>query len=283
LEDRKNYGATMGIFPNLHKYSWMLIGALTFVFRQIDYTLVFTQKCIDEHQAEVQEKGTSTVPDSILPRYLAAHNQNPEYFTHNDVLIGALTGIVAGADTTEITLGSVFHYLQEHPKCMEKLRAEVDVATSDPVTYNEAKQMPYLNAVIKEAQRMHSPVGTPLWRTVPKPGFTLAGRFLPEGTTVGVNAWVSQHSSVFAPDPDTFRPERWLDADAKTLAKMNRAQIAFGIGPRNCQGELIAMMQMSKTIPQLLRAFDFDISGKWETHNNWFVGYKGLTGKLTVR
>ena len=262
----------------------MLIAALSFVMRQIDYTLAFTRQRIEEHQAEIEEKGTSIAPIAMLTRFLDAHNQKPEWFTDNDVLIGALTAIVAGADTTEITLGSVLHYLYEYPECLKKLRAEIESANiSDPVTYNEAKQMPYLNAVIIEALRMHSPAGTPLWRTVPKPGFTLSERFFPEGTTVGVNVWVSQHSSAFDPDPDTFRPERWLEANPNTLARMNKSHIVFGLGPRNCQGEMIARMEMWKVIPQLLRTFDFEIIGEWKLRNNWFVNYEGLTGKIKMR
>ena len=42
-------------------------------------------------------------------------------------------------------------------------------------------------------------------------------------------------------------------------------------------------MQITKGIPQLLRNFDFDITGRWETHNNWLVGYKGLTGRIKTR
>lgn len=47
---------------------------------------------------------------------------------------------------------------------------------------------------------------------------------------------------------------------------------------------MIAMMEMGKLIPQLVRKFDFDFSNsKWETFNHWLVGYKGLTGKVKVR
>jgi cytochrome P450 len=267
----------------------MLITFLSFCLRQIDYTLVFTQRCIESHQEELKQSGKTTGPIAMLTRYLDAHNQNPSHFTYNDVLIGALTGIVAGGDTTEITLGSVFHYLHSHPATLSKLRAEISSADakgeiSDPITYAEAKTLPYLNAVIKEAQRMHSAVGTPLWRTVPEPGFTLANHFFNAGTTVGVNVWVSQHSqAVYVPDPDTFRPERWLESDAEKLAAMEKSHIVFGVGPRNCQGQMIALMEMSKVLVQLMRRFDFEIKGKWETRNNWFVGYKGLTGRVRVR
>jgi hypothetical protein len=279
LEERKDYGATVGIFPGLHEFTWKLISLMVFLTRKIDYTLVFTQKRIEEHKKEMQHKDG---PTAMITRYLDAHNEKPEYFTYNDLLIGALTGIVAGADTTEIALGALFHYLQENPEVMKKLREELK-GVSDPVSFSETKQLPYLNACVKETQRMHSSVGTPLWRTVPEPGYKIAGRFFPAGTDVGVNIWVSQHSGVFDPDPDAFRPERWIEADEGKLREMERAHISFGLGPRNCQGENIAMMQMLKIIPRLVNKFDFEFTGEWKTKNNWFVNVDGLVGKIKVR
>ena len=221
----------------------MLIAALSFCLRQIDYTLVFTQKCIEEHQEEIKANGKPSSPISMLTRYLNAHTQKPEWFTYNDVLIGGLTGLVAGADTTEISLGSIFHYLHSQPSALKKLRAEIDSAAtdgkiSDPITYNEAKKLQYPNAVMKEAQRMHSPAGIPLWRIVPESGATLSGRLFSGGTTVGVNPWVSLRSAVYAPDPDIFRPERWLEAGPKRLAEMERSHIVFGVGPEIAKGSL---------------------------------------------
>lgn len=51
--------------------------------------------------------------------------------------------------------------------------------------------MPYLDAVVKEALRLHAAVGLPLWRAVPEGGAEIAGQYLPAGTKVGTNAWVA--------------------------------------------------------------------------------------------
>ena len=257
----------------------MLIAAMSFLTRQIDYTLVFSAKCIEDHQEELR-KDKPAGPTAMLTRFLDAHNLKPDYFTYNDVLIGGLTGLVAGADTSEISMSSLFHYVLESPEVLKKLRAEVDGTDS---TWEKARELPYLNAVMKEAHRIHSPVGTPLWREVPESGTTLCGRFFPGGTQVGVNIWVSHYSQAFAPDPEVFRPERWLEADPKKLALMERRHMVFGAGPRNCQGSNLALMIMSKIVPVLVKEFDFDITGTWETWNNWFVNGKGLTGKIRIR
>lgn len=55
------------------------------------------------------------------------------------------------------------------------------------------------------------------------------------------------------------------------------------MGPRICQGQIIALMEMGKVIPQLLRRFDFELSPDWETFNHWLVGHKGLNGRVKLR
>ena len=110
---------------------------------------------------------------------------------------------------------------------------------------------------------------------------------------------MAHRSSAFDPDPDVFRPERWLEADKERLLQMNASHIPvshcqsitgeiidreqFGMGPRICQGQTIAMMEMGKVIPQLFRKFDFGIGPDWQTFNHWLVGHQGLKGKVKLR
>ena len=80
--------------------------------------------------------------------------------------------------------------------------------------------MPYLQAVMKEAMRMHPAVGISMPRYVPSGGAEIGGRYYPEGTVVGVNAWVIHRDrEVFGEDADVFRPERWLEGDSKEMAR----------------------------------------------------------------
>ncbi len=74
--------------------------------------------------------------------------------------------------------------------------------------------MPYLQAVMKEALRMHAATGLPLWRVVPPGGVVLCDHFFPEGTTIGLNSWCAHYNEeVFGPDAKEFRPERWIEAE----------------------------------------------------------------------
>lgn len=54
---------------------------------------------------------------------------------------------------------------------------------SESLTFSDTQKMPYLQAVIKEAIRVHPAAGLPLQRVVPKGGVKLAGQFFPEGVS----------------------------------------------------------------------------------------------------
>ena len=166
----------------------------------------------------------------------------------------------------------------KHPDKMRKLQAEIDNAAdagkiSKPISDKEARALIYLNAVLKEAMRLHSSVGLLLERHVPAGGATICGKYIPGGTIVGINPWVLQHDPTVYPDPQTFNPERWLEATAEHLAAMDRSFFAFGAGSRVCIGKNISYIELRKIIPELVREFDVSLPDgvEWEVNNMWFT------------
>lgn len=96
--------------------------------------------------------------------------------------------IAAGSDTTGISATAIVYYLMKNPRCMKKLQDELAESAaagelSETVTFQEGQKLQYLQAVIKEALRLHSAVGMPLTRVVPQGGATLTGQFFPEGVS----------------------------------------------------------------------------------------------------
>ena len=109
---------------------------------------------------------------------------------------------------------------------MDKLVKEIDDANaagklSNPISYKEATTaLPYLGAVVKEAMRIHPSVGLLMERHVPAEGFEVGGYRLPGGTIVGINPWVTDRDPDVFPDPESFKPERWLEASDAQLKEM---------------------------------------------------------------
>jgi cytochrome P450 len=148
--------------------------------------------------------------------------------------------------------------------------------------------MPYLQASMKEALRLHPGVGFPLERLVPAGGATVCGKALKEGTIVGMNAWaLHRDREVFGDDAEVYRPERWIEADKGRLKAMERSFFSFGHGPRACIGKNISILEMSKVVPQLLRYYDLEmaagVEAEWTIHNYWFARQTGLVVRMTPR
>ena len=109
--------------------------------------------------------------------------------------------------------------------------------------------MPYFQACMREALRMHPAVGLLLERIVPLEGATISGAFLPGGTIVGINPWVAaRDKNVYGADVDVFRPERWIEADERTLKLMDRNWLAVSMS--HSRPDAIADVMTSSALVQ---------------------------------
>lgn len=115
------------------------------------------------------------------------------------------------------------------------------------------RELPYLDACINEALRLHPPFSIPLERVVPKDGVTILGRFFEAGTVVGMSPYVvGRHKRTFGEDADQWRPERWMGLEKEKHRKMWQSVLAFGAGRRACLGKAVALLGMKKLVPTLL-------------------------------
>jgi cytochrome P450 len=210
------------------------------------------------------EKETSYRRD-FLSRFIEARQKNPEFVTPDRVVSMTISNIFAGFDTTAISLRAIFYYLLKNPSdmaiLMEELRYQKEAGIFSRkdglVLYSEVRELPFLNAVIKEALRVHPAVGLMLERVVPSGGVTLHGQFIPEGTVVGANAWVlHRDKQIFGDQPEIWRPQRWLEASKEQKRIMENSLFSFGAGTRACTGRNISYLEMYKVVPALLMRFE---------------------------
>lgn len=210
-------------------------------------------------------------PRDFLTRFLEAQREFPEVVDDAQVFSYTVSNVNAGSDTTAISLRAILYYVLKHGSVRDKLTAELESAYASgaieslPVSWKQSQELPYLDAVIKEALRLHPAVGMLLERLVPENGLQLpgGGPFLPAGTIVGANAWIMHRMpAIFGADVDSFVPERWLRApdepDAKYQSRrqgMLRATFTFGAGSRTCIGKNISLLEIYKLIPSLFLAY----------------------------
>ena len=178
----------------------------------------------------------------------------------------AVSMAFAGSETTAISLAAVFYFLLRNPRCFELLRTELNEAVLDGrlqsredglTSWTEAQSLPYLDACIKEAFRLHPAAGLPLERVTPSEGADICGRHIPGGTIVGCSAWViHRRPEVFGENPDVYRPERWTEAAHEQRKEMEGTMFHFGAGSRTCIGKNISLLEIYKVVPSFLRRFD---------------------------
>lgn len=314
IEGRLKYNSTIGQWPVLHRF---LIGN-KLVSRLISLIpglrKLNTGSRIVEFTVQQLERYENKEKDNVeyidmLERFRKVSNSGDVLMTDQDVLMAALGNIFAGSDTTAISLRSLFYYLLRNPRCLSRLRAEIDEMDkrgelSKIVTFAESQKMPYMQACLKEAMRMHPAVGLLLERIVPEGGIAIAGYHIPNGTVIGANPWVvTRDRKIYGEDADDFRPERWLDLwkvvdgdsqadsqsviDAKEkLKSMERNFLAFGMGSRTCLGKNVSLLEMNKLVPQMFRLYDFELvepDGEWKVENYWFAKQIGLGCNIRAR
>ena len=277
-------------------------------FKQ-EYTVLtpFTRRKVQDHIAyqAAKAQGTSlqSRPTDFTDRFLGAAttlSASGSSINVNLLVNWALGNFSAGGDTTAIALRSVLYHVLRSSGVYARLSAELTKAQlSVPVSWKAAQHLPYLDACIREALRIHPPIGLGLERDVPSSShITLPdGHRLPAGVQVSMNAWViARDPATFGPDPDMFRPERWLqeegeslDVFGKRLADMKRADLVFGAGSRSCLGKNVSFLEIYKAVPSLLLAYRFQIvdggmgKAEWEVQNRWIVRQSGFDCFLKVR
>jgi cytochrome P450 len=260
-------------------------------------------------------------PD-LLSKFLAAREARPEFMTDTLVQTMAVSMAFAGSETTAISLSAVFYFLLKNPHTLARLREEIDESgrkglfsdlDTGLVTWTESQKLPYLDACVKEAFRLHPAAGLPLERIVPEPGMEICGHFVKGGTIVGCSAWIiHMNKEVFGEDVEVYRPERWLVDETKVREKeeqrikeMNGTMFQFGMGSRTCIGKNISLLEVYKLVPSMLRRFEVsnhpaygwlrdDANGmkqiqfkdprqEWELVNAWFVKQKNFTTMFSMR
>jgi cytochrome P450 len=176
-----------------------------------------------------------------------------------------LTQITAGSDSTASALRLTLHFISTTPRILSRLLAEARAAlaahrlTRPIITDAEARNLPYLQACIKEGLRVYPPVTGLLAKRVPAGGATIdvdgVPKFAPAGTQIGWNSWaMMRHEPIFGPDVDIFRPERWLPRDASDAERARvremteTVQLCFGYGRFGCLGRGVAVMELNKAI-----------------------------------
>jgi len=192
-----------------------------------------------------RSEGTAGRTD-ILSMLVEARDEQGEPMTDPELIDEMFTLLMAGHETTATSLAWAFHHVLDRPDVLAKLRAELARVVGDgPVQPHHIPQLDYLDAVIKESQRL-CPVATNVIRRLTQP-MRIAGRDLPAGITVSACIYSTHRHPDLWPDPERFHPERFIGARPAP-----HTFFPFGGGIRRCIGAALASYEMKIVLAQVL-------------------------------
>ena len=119
---------------------------------------------------------------------------------------------------------------------------------SSPITSEEARRLPYLQACICEGMRMMPTGLIGFAKKVPPEGDIICGKPVPGGTEIFANMWdMLRDKDVFGADAHVFRPERFVDCEEeKGVHLLKHVELIFGYGRWMCPGQNLAKTELNK-------------------------------------
>jgi cytochrome P450 len=173
--------------------------------------------------------------DDTVSLLLRATHEDETPLTDREVRDEVLTMIMAGYETTTSGGAWALERLLRSPEKLERLVAEIEAGKDDS----------YLDAVVKETLRSRPVV--PVVARHAGQAFELDGYVIPAGTTLMASIYLVHNDPETYPEPDEFRPERFLNGTPD-----GAAWIPFGGGVRRCLGARFAELEMKVVLTQVL-------------------------------
>lgn len=167
----------------------------------------------------------------------------------------AMSLYVAGEDTSAITMSAFFLAMSLHPEVQRRAQADIDrvVGRTRLPTHNDRASLPYLNAIVEEALRYH-PIGVfAIPHAADKESF-INGYRIPQGAVLLPNVWHFTRDTDYYHDPETFKPERFLEPYNEPSA----TDVVFGFGRRICSGRRLVDSSLYLVFAQTLAAFNIE-------------------------
>jgi cytochrome P450 len=186
--------------------------------------------------------------DYLLAQLLRAQGDDGERMSDRQACDEALTLLLAGHETTALTLSYAIYLLARAPECEAELRRELAALGERAITTADLPQLPYLDAVVRETLRLYPPAWVFAREVVT--GFELAGYAISPGMEVMCSPYTLQRDPRFFERPLQFEPARWLDP-GRTPPRY--AYVPFGAGPRVCIGLHFAKLETTLALATLLQ------------------------------
>nr|GMC99200.1 cytochrome P450 81E8-like [Ipomoea batatas] len=248
------YGGTSNLLDFLPFLGWINYKNLENNLKKLSERMdSFLQGLIDEHR---RDKSRNTMIDHLL----SLQESQPEYYTDQIIKGLMMVMLLAGTDTSAVTMEWAMAILLNHPRVLDKARAEIDnlVGQERAIEEEDLPKLKYLQSIILETLRLF-PAAPLLIPHYSSDDCKIGGYDIPRDTMVLVNAWAIHRDPKVWEDPTSFRPERFDGGEGEST-KM----LPFGMGRRSCPGSGLAQRVVGLALGSLIQCFEWQRIGEEE-------------------
>ncbi|MFO7926066.1 MAG: cytochrome P450 [Halobacteriota archaeon] len=198
--------------------------------------------------------GERTDASDMLTMLLRAEDDPDIDFQTNQIRDEVATFLIAGHETTALSLSYTLCLLSWNPETRRRVREEAVAALGDgPPTRDDLSHLEYTKRVYQEALRLYPPAWAIFRRT--NGPVDLGGYTIEDGSAIILPLWSIHRDARYFDDPEAFDPERWLRRDPNAVA----AYRPFSSGPHACIGRGFALSGATLVLARLVRDFDIDV------------------------
>jgi len=236
------------IFPPFLRY--MPLPAMAQVRRAARQLDAIAYRMIRERRTNGHMNG------DLLSLLMQARDEDGSGMTDKQLRDEAITFLLAGHETTALSLSWALYLVSLHPEIEQKLHQELQqVLDGRAPEFADMPRLTYTERVIKEAIRLYPP-GWAVARTALR-NCEIGGYRLGRGDNVVISQWCMHRDARFFSDPLKFDPDRWSAERVQVVPKY--AYFPFGAGPRGCVGQSFAMMEAILLLATIAQHFRFTV------------------------
>ena len=190
-----------------------------------------------------------------LLSHIIKSNQCSDQLTIDDLVDDYFTFLVAGIETTAITMAVTLFYLANNHDILSKVRNEVDsvIKREQIVEFDDVNKLGYLEMVIKECMRVKPPIHN-VGRCCGNSNVVVNGLRIPEGAIVVIPILALHHDPRYWEKPEVFDPERFSPGSDKKIKRLS--YLPFMAGGRSCIGKNFAMLEAKMMISRIVQEFN---------------------------
>ncbi|XP_044483779.1 cytochrome P450 71D9-like [Mangifera indica] len=215
------------------------------------------ENIVNEHKMSYKSEGDKGLVDALLKLH---ENGDPQFsLSPNNIKAIIFDIFGAGSETSATVIDWAFCEMIKNPKLMRKAQVEVREVLNEEGKVEETgiSDMKFLKLLIKETMRLHTPVPLLIPRECGE-NCEINGFNIPAKSRVIVNAWAIGRDPKFWTEPESFKPERFIDS-AIDYRGTHFEFIPFGAGRRICPGISFGMANVELTLAKLLYHFDWKL------------------------